>query len=146
MAIPATQPAVTANNIGVAAISASAPGYATASQTVAVTATITMSPANLTISAGGSAILAMILSSAAPSSGPITPDRGAGGFVPGLTMQLSSSNPAVASVQPAVQFYPDGSSVTTVVVVISGNSPGSAVIHASALPSIPDVTATVTVR
>ncbi|MEO8368331.1 MAG: hypothetical protein ABI806_03960 [Candidatus Solibacter sp.] len=144
--LPATQPVVTARNIGAAAISASAPGYATASQSVAVTATITMSPPTLTISPGGTGILAMVLSSAAPSSGPVTPDRGAGGFVEGLTVNLSSSNSTVASVQPTVQFYSDGSSVTTVVVVISGISPGTAVIHASALPSIPDVTATVTVR
>jgi hypothetical protein len=66
--------------------------------------------------------------------------------VNGLTVQLSSSDSRVATVQPTVQFYPDGSSITTVVVVVTGAGPGTAVIHASASPFIPDVTATVIVQ
>ncbi len=105
-----------------------------------------VSPQTLTIPIGGYAILSMILSSAAPSGVPITPDRGAGGFVEALTVKLSSSAPHIAAVQPTVQFYPDGSSITTVVVVVNGLAPGTAVIHANALPAIPDVTATVIVQ
>ena len=105
-----------------------------------------MSPQTLTIPVGGTAILSMILSSAAPSGVPITPDRAAGGFVEALTVSLSSSDTRVASLQPTVQFYPDGSAITTVVVVVTGVAPGTAVLHASALPAIPDVTATVVVH
>jgi hypothetical protein len=143
---PATYPEVGGINIGAATITASAPGYTNASSQIPVTATITMSPATLRMPVGGTQTLAMILSAAAPSIGvPITPDRAAGGFVSGLTVQLSSSDPRVAAVQPTVQFYPDGSSITTVVVIISGVSTGTAVIHAGAPPFIPDVTAAVTV-
>jgi hypothetical protein len=143
----AAQPVVTGNNIGSANITASAPNYLTASQQVPVTATITMSPTTMVIPVGGMRLLALVLSAAAPSpNNPITPDRGANGFVNGLTVQLSSSDSRVATVQPAVQFYPDGSSVTTVVVVVTGAGSGTAVIHASALPSIPDITATVMVQ
>jgi hypothetical protein len=144
---PFTQPVVTTQNVGTATISASAPNYLSASQTVTVTATITMSPSTLVIPAGGTRLLALILSAPAPSPDtPVTPDRGAGGFVNGLTVQLSSSNPGVATLQPSTQFYSDGSSVTTVVVVVTGVAPGTAVIHAGAPPSIPDVTATVIVQ
>jgi hypothetical protein len=144
---PNAQPVLTGHNVGVATITASAPGYLTASQQVPVTATITMSPATLVIPTGGIRLLGLALSAAAPSIGvPITPDRGATGFVEGLTVQLSSSNSGVATLQPTVQFYPDGSSITTVMVLVTGVAPGTAVIHASALPSIPDVTATVIVQ
>jgi hypothetical protein len=144
---PSAQPQVSGDNIGVVSITATAPGYLTASQQAVVTATITMSPQTLTIPVGGTQILSMMLSSAAPSPGiPVTPDRGSQGFVPGLTLQLTSSDPKVATVQPTVQFYSDGSSITTVVVVVSGVGPGTAVIHASALPAIPDATATVVVH
>lgn len=143
----AAQPVVTGNNIGLVNITASAPNYLTASQQVPVTATITMSPTTMVIPVGGMRLLAMVLSAAAPSpNSPITPDRGATGFVNGLTVQLSSSDSRVATVQPTVQFYPDGSSITTVVVVVTGAGPGTAVIHASASPFIPDVTATVIVQ
>lgn len=143
----AAQPVVTGNNIGLANITASAPNYLTASQQVPVTATITMSPTTMVIPVGGTRLLALVLSAAAPSPyNPITPDRGATGFVNGLTVQLSSSDSRVAALQPTVQLYPDGSSVTTVMVVVTGAGPGTAVIHASALPFIPDVTATVTVQ
>ena len=115
----ATQPVVTAQNVGTATITASAPNYLTASQSVTVTATITMSPTSLVIPSGGTRLLALVLSAPAPSpDSPVTPDRGAGGFVNGLTVQLSSSNPGVATLQPSTQFYSDGSSITTVVVVV----------------------------
>jgi len=143
---PATTPEVEGSNIGVATVTASASGYLTVARQVPVTATITISPQTLQIPVGGSQILALVLSAAAPSIGvPITPDRAANGFVSGMTVQLSSSNPSVATVQPTVQFYPDGSSITTVVVVINGVSTGTAVIHVGAPPFIPDTTATVVV-
>jgi hypothetical protein len=143
---PTVQPQVSGLNIGLATITASAAGYQSASQQVAVTATITLSPQTLTIPVGATRLLAIALSAAAPSGVPITPDRGSGGFVEGITVQLSSTNPNIAALQPGVQFYPDGSSITTVVVVITGVAPGTAVIHANAAPFIPDVTATVIVQ
>jgi hypothetical protein len=142
---PAAQPQVNGVSIGAATITASAPGYLSASVQVPVTATLTMIPTSISMNAGTSQLLSMALSSSAPSGVPITPDRGAGGFVQGITVQLTSSNPNVAGVQSSVQFYPDGSSITTVVVVITATAPGTAVIHASALPYIPDVSSTVTV-
>jgi hypothetical protein len=66
--------------------------------------------------------------------------------VEALTVQLSSSNSSIASVQPSVLFYSDGSSITTVVVVVSGHAPGTAVIQASSLPAIPPAMATVIVQ
>ena len=123
---PLALPQVTGDNIGVATITASAPGYAPASVQVPVTATITMSPSNLVVAAGGTQLLSLALSASAP-------------WVSGITVQLSSSNPAVA------QFYPDGSAFTTVVVVVHGLSPGTTVIHASAPPFIADTTVTISV-
>ena len=77
---------------------------------------------------------------------PVTPDRASNGFVEGLTVQLSSTDTRVATVQPSVQFYSDGSSITTVVVVVTGVSPGTAQIRVGAVPMIPEVTATVIVQ
>ena len=62
----ATQPVVTAQNVGTATITASAPNYLTASQSVTVTATITMSPTSLVIPAGGTRLLALVLSAPLP--------------------------------------------------------------------------------
>jgi len=56
--------------------------------------------------------------------------------VDGITLQLSSTNPSVATVQPTLQIYSDGSNFTTVVVLVSGVAPGTAVIHVNALPYI----------
>lgn len=141
-----TIPVITGNNIGLASITVSAPGYLNATAVVPVTATLTLSPSTMVIPAGGERILAIALSAAAPSAGAITPNRAANGFVDGLTVHLTSSDPHVAAVQPTVRFYPDGSSVTTVVVVVDAVAPGTTTIHASALPFIPDVAATVVVQ
>ncbi len=144
--VPAFQPEVEGSNIGVATITASATGYLTVGKPVPVTASITISPQTLRMAVGSSQPIGMALSAAAPSIGvPITPDRAANGYVSGLTVQLSSSNTAVATVQPSVQFYPDGSSITTVVVLINAVGPGTAIIHAGAPPFIPDTTAAVVV-
>jgi hypothetical protein len=61
----------------------------------------------------------------------------------GAPPDIPVSNVAISVQSP---FYPDGSSVTTVVVVVTGTNPGTAVIHASALPFIPDVAATIVVQ
>ena len=136
---PGTQPQVTGVNIGVATITASAPGYVTASQSVSVPATISFSPTSLTVAAGSTGKLVLALSESAPWG----PDHDP--WSAGITVQLSYSNPYVAAVPFSVDLYPDGSSFTSVVLLVRGISPGTAVIRASALPFIPETTAVVTV-
>lgn len=136
---PAAQPRVTGMNIGLATITATAPGYGSASQSVSVPATITVSPTSLSIAPGGTGRLFLALSNSAPWGPDSAP------WTNGITVQLSSSNPNVARVQSSVDFYPDGSHFTTILVLVNGISPGTAVITASALPFIPAVSATVTV-
>jgi hypothetical protein len=60
----------------------------------------------------------------------------------GVTVNLSSDNPSVATV-PAQATFAAGSNSTTV--PVTGVSVGSATIHASAMPSIPDTSASVNV-
>jgi trimeric autotransporter adhesin len=128
---PAVQPQVTGVTIGSATITASASGFATATQIIAIGATLTFSPQTLTVVAGSMPIVLLKLSTAAP------PD--------GFFAILTSDNPAVAQVQGALGFFPDGSSVATNAVVINANNPGTTVIHASAPPFIADTTLTITV-
>jgi trimeric autotransporter adhesin len=130
---PASQPQVNGVNIGAATITASAPGYLPATQSVAVPATVTFSPTSLTLTGSGQGKLLLALS--APSPWGI-----------GLTVQLTSSDPSVATLQPSVNFYPDGSAFTTVVVIVTPHGRGTTIIHASAPPFIADTTATVTVQ
>jgi hypothetical protein len=136
---PAVQARVSGVNIGAAAVTASAPGYASATRTVTVPATLTVSPASLTMQPGTMQKLLLALSDSAPWGPDSAP------WTNGLTIQLASSNPNVAAVPPTVDFYPDGSSFTTVVVMVRAVGPGTAVIRASALPFIPEITASVTV-
>ena len=139
---PSSQPQVTGVNIGAATITASAPGYTPASQSVPVPATISFSPTSLTITQPGtSQKLLLALSHSAPWG----QDGNLWGDGAGVTVQLSSSNPNVAGVPATVDLYPDGSSFTTVVVLVRGIASGTAVIRASAPPFIPEITATITV-
>ena len=128
---PTVQPQVTANNIGSVNISASAPGYATATAVVPVGATLTFSPPNLIMAAGTSQIILLKLSTAAPPNG--------------FFATLSSDNPSVADLQHIVGFFPDGSSHATNAIILNAISPGTTVIRASALPFIPETTLQVTV-
>lgn len=92
---PTTQPQVTGVNIGVANITASAPGYTPASQAVSVPATISFSPANLTITGpGGTTKLLIALSDSAPWGPESNP------WGNGLTIHLSSSDPDVVEFPP----------------------------------------------
>jgi hypothetical protein len=132
MTSPATQPQVTAVDLGGATITASAPGYVSASAAVGVTATLTFSPASLTIPATGLSRVTLALSASAP-------------WGTGLTAQLTSSNPNVAIVSPSVNFYPDGSSVNAIAVMIQPMGPGTTTITASAPPFIAPTTIVITV-
>ncbi len=125
---PAVQPQVQGVGIGNASITASAPGYTSATQTVSAPATVNFSPATLALTSGVTQNLTLNLSAPAPLSG--------------LVINLSSSNASIASVPATVTF---SATATSVLVPVTGVGGGGAVIHASALPSIPDATASITV-
>ena len=128
---PSTQPQVTGVNIGSASIIATSPGYASASQVVAVTATLTFLPQSVTMAAGTTQIVMLALSTSAP------PD--------GFLATLKSDNSTIADVQPTLGYFPDGSSEEVNALAIRAIAPGTTVIHASAPPFIPDTTLSVTV-
>jgi trimeric autotransporter adhesin len=126
---PAVQPQVTGGNLGTATISASAPGYTGASAPVHVAATLSFSPATVSITGAATQDVTLKISPAAPPSG--------------VTINLSSSDTTVATVPATVSIAPNANSAT---VTITGIASGSATIHASALPDVPDATANVTVQ
>jgi hypothetical protein len=115
-------------NIGSANITATAPGYTQASAPVQVNATLSFTQQNLTISGFTTQNLTLNLSGNAPAAG--------------LTVNLSSSSTNVTVA--ATATFAGGTN--TVQVPVTGAGLGSAVIHASLLPNIPDVTTTVTVQ
>ncbi len=120
------------NSAGSAVISASAPGYPTASGQVLVasrvTTALTMSfwPGSLTSNVGAAQNLTLNLSAPAPS---------------GLVVNLSSSNTAVAKVPATVSF---GSGSSSVAVPVTSVAAGSATITAGA-PNMAGATASLTV-
>jgi hypothetical protein len=124
---PATQPQVTGAGVGTANITASATGYTTATQAVQVSAAVNFSPQNVTIL--GFTTQNVTLNLSAVTAAPVV-------------INLSSSNTAVATVPASVTIPANSSSAT---VTITGVAVGSAVIHASASPNIPDATANVSV-
>lgn len=125
---PATQPQVTGVAAGSAAITAAAPGWTSASQSVQViTLSISFSPATLSINGTATQNLTLNLSAPAPAGG--------------LTFNLSSSNAGVATVPASVSA---AASATSVSVPVTGVAPGSTTITASATGITPAST-TVTV-
>ena len=114
-------------NFGQATITASAQGYAPATQVVTTGFTVSFSPTSLTVAGGSTQQLFLLLSGTAPAGG--------------LTVNISSTNPGAATV-PATVVIPAGT--TNINVPVKGVGPGSAVIHAST-STIPDVIANVTV-
>src|ERR1019366_6260843 len=63
----------------------------------------------------------------------------------GITVTWSSSATGVTAVPLQLTFLPNGGSPSTLTVPVTGVAPGTAVIHVSATPFIPDTTANVTV-
>ena len=126
-----TAPSVTSKiygvDLGSAIITASALGYSSASQTVQVRATTVFSPNPLPISPGSNKRVTLLLSSPSPG---------------GVTVNLSADNPAIASLPSSVAFGPN---VTSVIINVNGLAQGSTLVHARALPFIPDSTCTVIV-
>lgn len=127
---PAAQPAVTGVNVGPANVNVSAPAYTAATATLQVQATVAWTQANVSVNQGSTQNLLLALSASAPLAG--------------LSVSLNSSNPSVAAVQQSVNFFPDGSEFTTVVIPVTGLSPGTTLIRASGL-NIPNATVSVTV-
>jgi hypothetical protein len=128
--MPAAQPQVTGVNFGAANITASAPGYTSATRAVQVRGTLAFSPPSLTISGTGTSNLLLTLSSPAPASG--------------LTVSLASGNTNVATVPPSLSF---GANTTSLTVPVTAKSLGSAVITATAgAPNVDSATASVTVN
>jgi hypothetical protein len=138
---PAVAPQVTAVNVGSASITASAPGYATSTPLmVSVTATVVwVTQAATIVGTGNLAFLTLQLTTHAPldpaSNNP---------WSTGLVVNLSSSNPKVATIQPTGIFIWDGSSAPGISIPVAATGTGTAVIHASGV-NVPDVVATVTV-
>ncbi|HUI81475.1 MAG TPA: Ig-like domain-containing protein [Bryobacteraceae bacterium] len=123
---PSVQPLVTALNLGTVSITASALGYTSATQSVYVEATLTFAGCCVAIyGPSGSAVLT--LSAPAPQGG--------------LTIQLVSDNPKVATVPPTITFPAYMSSVN---VPITRVASGMAVVHASDPPYLPDTSIRVT--
>lgn len=142
---PAAQPLLLAVNTGTITITASAQGFATVSQTVLGTATVTFAQPSLTVKVGQFATVLLALSGSAPPG-----DTGAGRCSNtdqcGIVIALRSDNQSVALVQPNTGFFPDGSSQAIVQVPVIGVAPGTTTIHAGAPPYIPDTTITVIVQ
>ncbi|HUI79096.1 MAG TPA: Ig-like domain-containing protein [Bryobacteraceae bacterium] len=122
---PAVQPQVNGLNLGTVSLSATALGYTPSTQTVEVTATLAF--ARCCVAVYGTTTAVLTLSSAAPS---------------GLTINLVSDNPKVATVPATITFPPQ---VTSVGVPITGTGSGTTLIHASALPNLAGVSVKVTV-
>ena len=124
------QPKVTGVNVGSAVITATASGLLGANQTVPVGVgqTLSFQPSSITLASNAIQNLALNLSSPAP--------------IGGVTVNLTSTNPAAATV-PATVTIAAGSA--TVNVPVNPAGPGSTVLHASAA-NIADTTATVTVQ
>jgi hypothetical protein len=96
---------------------------------VEVTATLSFAPASVTTITSTQERLTLTLSSPAPAGG--------------VTVNLSSDNPAVATV-PATATIPANG--TSVIVPVTGVAAGATLIRASVLPFVPDTTAGVTVQ
>ena len=126
---PTTQPTISGVKIGSATITVSAPGFPAASQTADATETVTFYPTSVTLPFTTSVRYTWVeISQEAPAGG--------------LTLNLKSDNPAVATVPPTITI-PAGT--TQVQLYITGVANGTTIIHANLLPFIPDTTATVTI-
>ena len=129
---PVTQPQLAAVNVGNVTISAVAQGFtSSAPLPVTVNATITWISQNTTIAGIGNQVLLQLrLNATAPMAG--------------LTVNMTSSNSSVATVQGTSNFIWDGSTSPGILIPVTSVGFGTTTIHASGT-NIPDVTTTVTV-
>src|SRR5581483_5355223 len=116
---PATSPRLTALNAGLASLTASAPGFTSATESIQVSANfpavLTFTPASILINGASTQNLTLSIANPAPATG--------------LTVELSSNAANVATV-PASVKVPANS--TSVMVPVTGVAPGNATITASA--------------
>ena len=126
---PATQPMVNGINFGSATISASAPGFIGDSQVVQVGGGISFSPPSVTILAGNTGNLMLILTGGQAPAG-------------GLIINLSSSDPSKATVPATVSFVAGTNSVAVPVTAIAQ----CVVTIPARAPGLTPTTATVNVR
>ncbi len=126
---PATQPQVTGVNFGSAAISASAGGYATGSQTVTVGATLSLTPQTVTLNGPATTTLTATLSAPAPAP---------------LTVNLSANPTGIVSFPAYVTIAKNAS---TAGFSVTGAGTGTTVVTASSTaPNVTSGTASVTVQ
>jgi hypothetical protein len=125
---PSTAPQVTGNNLGSATITASSPAYTSGSRSVQVTGTISFSPQTLSIAGTATQSLTLTLSGPAPTGG--------------ITFNVTSTNPAAATVGSSTATIAAGATTTSV--FVTGVAAGSATIQASAA-NLTTATASVTV-
>jgi len=111
--VPRVQPEVNGLDLGSSTITATAAGFTSTSQTVRVFAALAFTRCCVTI-AGPPITAVLRLSGPAPAGG--------------LTIQLSSDNPAIATVPATITFPP---SATSVNVTITGVAVGATVIRAA---------------
>ncbi len=126
--MPSRQPQLTGLVFGSVTITASAGNLTGNSQQVLVAGSLSFTPTSVTFNQQTSQSLTLLLSAPAPASG--------------ITINLSSSNTAVATVPSTVTIPGNASAIG---VRVTGVTPGTAVIHASSLPILADTTANVTV-
>lgn len=125
---PTTEPTITGVAFGSATVTASGPGYVSASQIVQVSAVLSFTPNSSTIGTGGSQNLTLSISSASSSA---------------IVVSLSSTNPSVAKVPASVTIAANTTSVT---VPVTAGTTGAATITASTTtPNIGNGTASITV-
>ena len=143
---PAVQPTLSSFNVGNVTITASAPGYATATRNILSTATVTWSPTSETVTSLGQIRVILSLSAAAPP-GTTTAGRceNPDPTTCSVTVALSSDNPNVAQIQSSISYFPDGSSQAINQIAINIVGQGTTLIHAGAPPFIPDTTLSLTV-
>ena len=124
---PAVQPTITGQSFGSTTITASAPGFNGDTEPVRVGGSLSFTPSGTTLGSNSSQIFKLNLSGPAPA---------------GLTVSLSSDNPNVVSVPATVTF---AAGATSADVLVTTNSAGSTTIRASALPNLPETTASIAV-
>ncbi|MBY0504305.1 MAG: PKD domain-containing protein [Bryobacteraceae bacterium] len=111
---PSSSPIVQGVNLGTATVTATALGYSTAAVVARSTASISFNQIGLTFIDPTPQTISLILSSQAPATG--------------LTVNLTSTNPSVATVPATASFAP-GSSIAQV--SVTGVAPGTATLRAS---------------
>ncbi len=126
--VPLTAPKVNGVAFGSVTITAASSLYPASTQTVLAADTIVFSPGTLTITGSGTQQMFLSLSSPAPAGG--------------LTVNLSSSNTAVATVPATATFI---ANITSVNVPVTPVGPGTATIQAGAPPSVLNAAGAVTV-